>query len=284
MAECPKLPLETLAAIERAREHIYQHAQVTWDMLFRPISPVAPGALLFSGKPTPAILTLQFREYSQTLFNAEAPHYCDQAKNEADLHKCLMEVAERIASEVSNEMWRDDSHSFHCSRADCEGAIRGGLVDRLKYWMAEYRKLAASKHRVPEDPIEPVSGRTAWNILERSRATNAHLQETMARAKEVLEGSDAPTQEQVMSIPPSPPRNAPAIEKLRFSRRASWLEDRLRERAWNRNHPSKFGGPDPKTIDKILAGGEVREDVLEKLASALSKKRGKIEITTIPGD
>lgn len=72
-----------------------------------------------------------------------------------------------------------------------------------------------------------------------------------------------------------------SIECL-FPNRSAWLKERLNERSWNRNKPSKYGGPDPKTIDKILAGGDVREDVLEKLATALSKKYAKVEIVKIP--
>src|SRR2546423_578861 len=57
-----------------------------------------------------------------------------------------------------------------------------------------------------------------------------------------------------------------------FPNRAAWLKDRLAERGWNRNDPLRHFGPDPKTIDKILQGIGVREEVLDKLARALSKK------------
>jgi hypothetical protein len=66
--------------------------------------------------------------------------------------------------------------------------------------------------------------------------------------------------------------------------RAAWLQDRLTERAWNPNDPARQGGPDRKTMRKILNGGAVREDVLEKLASALSKKHGRVSLTDIPRD
>jgi hypothetical protein len=64
--------------------------------------------------------------------------------------------------------------------------------------------------------------------------------------------------------------------------RAEWLRKRLSERAWNRNDPLRQRGPDPKTIDKILAGAAVREDVLEKLANALSSKFAKVTLLDIP--
>ncbi len=64
--------------------------------------------------------------------------------------------------------------------------------------------------------------------------------------------------------------------------RAKWLQERLKERAWNRNDPHRHGGPDAKTIDKILDGKSVREDVLEKLAKALSNKNRAVNILDIP--
>jgi hypothetical protein len=69
-----------------------------------------------------------------------------------------------------------------------------------------------------------------------------------------------------------------------FPKRAAWLLKRLAERAWNRNDPLRHRGPDPKTIDKILRGETVREDVLEKLANALSKKHARVELLDIPQD
>jgi hypothetical protein len=67
-----------------------------------------------------------------------------------------------------------------------------------------------------------------------------------------------------------------------FPKRAAWLKERLAERAWNRNDPLRHRGPDPKTIDKILRGETVREDVLEKLARSLSQKDKTVELLNIP--
>jgi hypothetical protein len=75
--------------------------------------------------------------------------------------------------------------------------------------------------------------------------------------------------------------NRPKAEPV-FPKRAAWLLDRLAERAWNRNDPLRFRGPDPKTVDKILRGEAVREDVLEKLATALSQKGGVVNLLKIP--
>ncbi len=67
-----------------------------------------------------------------------------------------------------------------------------------------------------------------------------------------------------------------------FPKRASWLKDRLRERSWNKHDLSRHGGPDHKSAQKILDGFTVREDVLAKVADALSKKHGKVNVLDIP--
>jgi hypothetical protein len=69
-----------------------------------------------------------------------------------------------------------------------------------------------------------------------------------------------------------------------FLRRAAWLQTRLLERSWNKHDPKRQRGPDPKTIDRILLGKAVREDVLEKLAKCLSTKCGKVTTLDIPQD
>ena len=69
-----------------------------------------------------------------------------------------------------------------------------------------------------------------------------------------------------------------------LSHRASWLKDRLLERGWSNSDPLKYRGPDRKTVEKILRGEPVRNDVLEKLAAALSEKHAKVSVFDIPKD
>jgi len=69
-----------------------------------------------------------------------------------------------------------------------------------------------------------------------------------------------------------------------YPNRAAWLRERLKERAWNKNDIRRFGGPDRRTIQRVLDGLRVREDGLEQLAVALSKKGGKVAVVEIPSD
>jgi hypothetical protein len=69
-----------------------------------------------------------------------------------------------------------------------------------------------------------------------------------------------------------------------FPRRAEWLDARLTERAWNKHDVKRHRGPDPDTVQKILDGFKVREDILERLANALSQKHSTVGLLEIPKD
>ncbi|HJZ11882.1 MAG TPA: hypothetical protein VJ521_07020 [Acidobacteriota bacterium] len=64
--------------------------------------------------------------------------------------------------------------------------------------------------------------------------------------------------------------------------RAAWLKGQMRLRSWNKHDVERHGGPNNKTVQRILNGVDVRVDVLEKLAAALCKNGDKIESTDIP--
>ena len=64
--------------------------------------------------------------------------------------------------------------------------------------------------------------------------------------------------------------------------RALWVSERLRERGWNKHDLERHGGPDHKTVQRVLDGVPVREDVLGKLANALSMKKTKVDLLDIP--
>ena len=73
-----------------------------------------------------------------------------------------------------------------------------------------------------------------------------------------------------------------ATAESAFHVRSSWLKARLLERGWSNSDPAEFDGPDRKTIQKILRGESVRNDVLQKLADALSQRHGKVNVLDIP--
>src|ERR1035438_3053377 len=134
MANGPNLPLEVLASIERAREHILVHAQVTWRMLFLPewglLKDPSPK------KPKPASLKLELQQYSLALFDAEAQHYVKYAKDEPELRSWLQPAAARIGAEVADNAF-DSSQDFHCSKAERLNAISDALNKRVDHWVGQ---------------------------------------------------------------------------------------------------------------------------------------------------
>jgi hypothetical protein len=87
------------------------------------------------------------------------------------------------------------------------------------------------------------------------------------------------------SVAPAKPESKSERPRQPISRspnRASWLKDRMRERGWSNGDLAKFRGPDRKTIERIIRGEPVRNDVLEKLAEALTSKHAKVSVLDIP--
>jgi hypothetical protein len=70
----------------------------------------------------------------------------------------------------------------------------------------------------------------------------------------------------------------------RFPRRAAWLREQLSRRELNRHTLHANGGPDRASTQKILDGLSVREDVLEKVARALSFEGPHVTLLDIPQD
>jgi hypothetical protein len=73
-----------------------------------------------------------------------------------------------------------------------------------------------------------------------------------------------------------------AIDAAQYPKRAAWLENELALREWNVHDLQAQGGPDWKTSRKILDGLSVSRVVLEKTASALSKKKKQVLFQHIP--
>lgn len=73
-----------------------------------------------------------------------------------------------------------------------------------------------------------------------------------------------------------------AIPGPAFPARGAWLQSELDKRGWTVHDPHRFGGPDYRTVRKILAGDPVAQVVLEKIASALSSKGGRVSVRDAP--
>jgi hypothetical protein len=125
--------------------------------------------------------------------------------------------------------------------------------------------------------IRPVCQASADYCLERAK---------LARRDELtpIEGISPTPEAALHQSPTLRAISVGAKADLSFPRRSAWVRERLTERSWDRNDPLRQRGPDPKTIDKILAGKAVREDVLEKLADSLSRKFAKVTVLDIPRD
>ena len=111
----------------------------------------------------------------------------------------------------------------------------------------------------PSKPTTPQAG---------GPATRAHAQEQSQEAERTVDSAV----------------RSGARAETTFPARASWLKDRLLERGWGNSDPAAYDGPDRKTVQKILRGEAVRNDVLQKLADALSQKHGKVDVLDIPQD
>jgi hypothetical protein len=88
-------------------------------------------------------------------------------------------------------------------------------------------------------------------------------------------------------ITPAPAALPEAV--TRHPRRAVWLREQLSIREWDKHEWNKHdlrahGGPDRASTQKILDGLPVREDVLEKVARALSAQGPKVTLRDIPRD
>lgn len=66
------------------------------------------------------------------------------------------------------------------------------------------------------------------------------------------------------------PASGADAEPKRFPRRAAWLRSEMKERDATPYSLHKVGGPDPKTIKRILGGERVRDESLDHLKKGLA--------------
>ena len=141
---------------------------------------------------------------------------------------------------------------------------------------------------VPIESIPPTSP------FSKPHPTQIQRDRIMQRAKHwVIEGHRRliETGDANADVPLSREATRSRPSESRFPRRASWTRDRLRERTfhgqpWDHNTPDAFGGPDRKTMQRILAGLPVHEGSIVKLITALNKKQiGRLLVVEdVPSD
>jgi hypothetical protein len=140
-------------------------------------------------------------------------------------------------------------------------------------WLERERHLEIMAH--PRE--EPISGIRALLKAEIEGQAEAYKHRATERTLEQLR-SKAPT---IIDVP-IVGTNTPT-----FPNRAKWTNDRLKEREWDWNHPNRFGGPDRKTVKKMLAGKYVQIGALGKFVTALNHKKIKgktVDIIEVPND
>ena len=256
MSERPKLPLDIQAAIEDTREAVLKKHLADLSLLFTSdsILPISP---IHMATPKPAKLKLQIRQFASTLFDIEASRYPQHATSTQQLKDWLNALAVIVEGEVAKELTPFALlHDFHCSAQERSDTITEVLRERIDFW------LLTGEHMF-------VLNVTRGKIEPKFSASNKSLMVTSA-----IQSSD----------PLVLKRKINRKRTARFPDRAAWLRQRLTERGWDHNRLPQHGGPDRKTVLKILDGGEVNPDVLEKLAKSLSfsTKAPKVTILDIP--
>jgi hypothetical protein len=167
--------------------------------------------------------------------------------------------------------------------------LHAHLAHRLAFWKAK------AYLQLPEQSDEPAPPNTALPNDGNFLPTEAGLVVNGLIGNEAEQcGGDKPGDEVTTPLK-AEPAGATAGGRSgsspisQFPNRASWLAKRLQERSWNKHDVERKNGPRHKTVQKILNGQHVREDVLKKLAEALSAappslKLPPIDLLGIPPD
>jgi hypothetical protein len=271
---------------------------------------------VFDGAEWPQVSALveSLREYATKLFDVNARSYRRAVSREGrDPNEFLSAIARNLLSGVFGSEW-ESSPGEEVVRIDWQQGIEGWkgtevvakagndpdpnclyhqlIGDAIKY---RYRF-----HAVPPPPLpgEPpginLSNLEWWQYIglnERHNLATAikpYVDDRMSHWHLVYASSDtASTQQEpetVREVAAELRDRKPKKAEPDFRSRAVWLQKELAARAWNKHDLYRYGGPDNKSVQKILDGFKVREDVLEKAANALSKKHNKVNLLDIPQD
>jgi hypothetical protein len=193
-------------------------------------------------------------QYILSAFAVFAHECCEIGKSGAWTASRVDEEAQEFLRIIANQAHFYKGFNIHGGRLESmHSHINGSLKDDVR-------------RRFMESP--------EWKKYRAERLVVADIQRTPRAFPE--------TGESVLHGASRTSIKSTAASMKRVPARAAWLKDRLSERAWNASDPHRQRGPDRKTIQKILRGEAVRDDVLEKLANALSKKFAKVELLDIP--
>ena len=162
-----------------------------------------------------------------------------------------------------------------CARSSRKMGLVSGTADS---WLAQVslgNRVASFEgiveHPETKEPINVMTG-TISNIAQKSAALCYKI--------------DASPETHAVPIPVAP-RPSVARSGQAHPNRAAWMAARLKERGWDQNSLYPCGGPDRKTVQKILNGKYVRAEVLKRVVDALNhqKKNGvTVTLVDIPSD
>jgi hypothetical protein len=148
----------------------------------------------------------------------------------------------------------------------------------IDYWIhrvwIHYQSLLSRRASIRDDGT-----RVLDNLCDCSAAYCGQVE-----LKEMYPQLRPPAPEQSENEPSLPIRQA--ITPKTFPNRATWVNDRLKERGWDWNDPYRFGGPDRKTVQKLLAGKYVQIRAIEKLVTALNRRKigSAVRILDVPNN
>ncbi len=186
-----------------------------------------------------------------------------------DVEKALHRIHPQICSEAVFHFWR--SWQVHKLLVEyCRDLAESPFVANLLGEPLERDRLIVNAIQTIERQLQSYAKTCLQS--DRTRAGNGPL----LRDPEMLEGAGAKRNSIVC--------NTASKSQQEFPSRASWLRERLAERGWTKHDVHRHTGPDPKTVQKIRDGLAVREEVLEKLAHALSQKHSDVTLLEIPQD
>ena len=177
-------------------------------------------------------------------------------------------VAQARFNDLLVEYWR-----LWCSSGDgCESF--GGWLRLLKrqvtddiasIWKGESNSLDRWYKRACGPAVEEALESLVEEGIGRARAEELKRLEGPTKTSPVLERSGASTVQEAAAVK----RRRPRRPLPHFPNRALWLRHHLEKRGWSNDDLHGFRGPDRKTVERILLGKAVRNDVLKKVADAL---------------